>query len=118
FPGRQHRVQLVHGHIAALLRELDHFLDCIVGKVEQRPVGAVAFDFDLFLFLCRHALPSPTAPCSGLSYLSTARLSAGVRTFRLYAPCVKARLTLTSIAVLPLIHVLWSFCLRRPTRRI
>ena len=53
----QHRVQLVHGDIAALLGGLDHLLDSIIGKVEQRPIGgAFTFGLDLFLFLCRHSL--------------------------------------------------------------
>ena len=53
----QHRIQLVHGDIAALLGGLDHLLDSIVGKVEQRAIGgAFAFGLDLFLFLCRHNL--------------------------------------------------------------
>ena len=56
FLRRQHRVQLVHGDIAALLGGLDHLLDSVIGKVEQRAVGAAfAFGLGLFLFLCRHA---------------------------------------------------------------
>ena len=48
----QHRVQLVHGDIAALLGGLDHLLDGIIGKVEQRAIGgAFAFGLGLFLFL-------------------------------------------------------------------
>jgi hypothetical protein len=51
FLGGQHRVQLVHGDIAALLGGLDHLLDSIIGKVEQRAIGgAFAFGLDLFLF--------------------------------------------------------------------
>ena len=37
---RQHRVQLVNGDIAALLGGLDHLLDGVIGKVEERAVGA------------------------------------------------------------------------------
>ena len=52
FLRRQHRVQFVHGDIAALLGGLDHLLDGIIGKVEQRPVGtAFTFGLGLFLFL-------------------------------------------------------------------
>ena len=47
---RQHRIQFVHGDIAALLGGLDHLLDRIIGKVEQRAVGG-AFTFGLGLFL-------------------------------------------------------------------
>ena len=68
----QHRVQLVHGDIAALLGGLDHLLDGIVGKVEQRAVGgAFAFGLGLFLFLCRHAFLSPSGR------MSQARLGIG-----------------------------------------
>ena len=57
FLGGQHRIQLVHGDIAALLGGLDHLLDSIIGKVEQRAIGgAFAFGLDLFLFLSRHNL--------------------------------------------------------------
>ena len=58
FLRRQHRIQLVHGDIAALLGGLDHLLDGIIGKVEKRSVGcAFAFGLGLFLFLGlgRHA---------------------------------------------------------------
>ncbi len=52
FLGRQHGVQLVHGDVAALLREFDHLLDSIVRKVEKRTVGSTfALDFGFFVFL-------------------------------------------------------------------
>ncbi len=58
--GRQHRIQFVHGDIAALLGGFDHLLDGVVGEVEQRTIaGALAFVFCLFLFRFRHALSSP-----------------------------------------------------------
>jgi hypothetical protein len=47
----QDGIQLVHGHIAALLGGLDHLLDSIIGKVEKRPVRhAFAFGFAFFFF--------------------------------------------------------------------
>ena len=56
FLRRQHRVQFVHGDVAALLGGLDHLLDGIIGKVEQRSIGtAFAFGLGLFLFWFRHA---------------------------------------------------------------
>jgi hypothetical protein len=61
----QHRIQFVHSDIAALLGGLDHLLDSIVGKVEQRAIGgAFAFGLDLFLFFCRHSLFSPSGQVS------------------------------------------------------
>jgi hypothetical protein len=50
FFGRKNGIQLVHRHIAALFRGLDHFLDRVIGKIEKRAVGAaVAFDFRFFV---------------------------------------------------------------------
>jgi hypothetical protein len=43
------------GDIAALLGDLDHLLDGVVGEIEQRAVGAAfALGLDLFLFLGCH----------------------------------------------------------------
>ena len=56
----QNRVQFVHGDVAAFLRGLDHLFDSIVGEVEKRAIGrALAFGLSLFLFLCRHSVPTP-----------------------------------------------------------
>src|SRR5690606_21602011 len=60
FLGRKHRIQFVHRDKAALLCELYHLLDGVVGKVEQRTVGrALAFVLDLFLLFRRHIVSSP-----------------------------------------------------------
>ena len=61
FLRRQHRVQFVHGHIAALLGGLDHLLDSVIGKVEQRAIGGgFTFGLGLFLFRFRHSFLSPS----------------------------------------------------------
>ncbi len=59
FLRRQDRVQLVHGDIAALLGGLDHLLDGVIGKVEQRAVlgfRRAFLVFGFFLGRCRHLL--------------------------------------------------------------
>jgi hypothetical protein len=60
----QHLVELVDGHVAALLRGLDHLLDGGVGKIEERSVRSFGRGFRrlfVFLDLGRHEL-SPTWP--------------------------------------------------------
>ncbi len=102
----QHRIQLVHGDIAALLGGLDHLLDSIIGKVEQRAIGgAFTFGLDLFLFLCRHSLSSPSGSVSKPRKLP--RRSNRMRSLQTHvtgpvtASLVKSRLTLVSVAGLP-----------------
>lgn len=57
FFGGQNGVELVHGHIAALLGGLDHLLDSIVGKIEKRTVRCTfTFNVGFFVFFdfCCH----------------------------------------------------------------
>ena len=56
FLRRQHRVQFVHGDVAALLGGLDHLLDGVIGKVEQRAIGGR-------LHVRARPLPFLVSPC-------------------------------------------------------
>ena len=58
--GRKDGVEFRIGDIAALLGGLDHLLDGVVGKVEQRPVGRV-----------RQGAIRPPAPLQHFEHLST-----------------------------------------------
>ena len=77
FLGGQHRIEFVHGDIAALLGGLDHLLDGVIGKVEQRSIGTgFTFGLGLFLFLCRHTFAVSKRPDADLPRRGRSRTGA------------------------------------------